>query len=293
MGLAAAAEAASEHPLASAIVAGATERGLAVTPASDAQTTPGTGVHASSGGCEVSVGRPGRANLTARARKKLAALEDDGKTAVLVTIDGHPAALLGIADQLRPEVAETVAALGRLGIARIVMLTGDNPATAAAIAKAAGITSWHAGLLPEHKTAAVVALHDQAGPVAMVGDGINDAPALAIADAGIAMGAAGTDVALETADIALMADQLTKLPAAISLARKAANIIRQNIALSLAAIAALDTAAVTGHISLAAGLLLNEGTALVIIANGLRLLRRPTHQPDRLALASTPALAAP
>lgn len=280
LALAAATEAASEHPLAAAVVAGATERGLAVIPASDAQAMPGIGVHASVGGCEVFVGRPGQAHMTGPARKELDTLEDDGKTAVLVTIDGHPAALLGIADQLRPEAPGTVTALGRLGIGRILMLTGDNSATAAAIAKTAGITSWRAGLLPEQKTAAVAALHDEVGLVAMVGDGINDAPALATADVGIAMGAAGTDVALETADIALMADQLTKLPTVISLARKAANIIRQNIALSLVAIAALDAAAVTGHISLAAGLLLNEGSALLIIANGLRLLRRPTGQPQ-------------
>ncbi len=167
-----------------------------------------------------------------------------------------------------------MASLSRLGIDPTVMLTGDNAATAAAIANAAGIVVWRAGLLPEEKTAAVAALHAQSGTVAMVGDGINDAPALATADVGIAMGAAGTDVALETADIALMGDQLTKLPAAIRLARRATTVIRQNVALSLAAIAALDAAAITGHISLAAGLLLNEGSALLIIANGLRLLRR-------------------
>ena len=277
--LAAAVEAASEHPLAAAIVAAATDRGLTVTPAANAQATPGIGVRGTVGGHQVSVGRPpGPDSPPGPARHQLAALQDGGKTAVLVTIDGNPAGLLGIADQLRPEAAAAVTALSRLGIHRVVMLTGDNPATAAAIATAAGIGDWRAGLLPEHKTTAVAALRGQAGPVAMVGDGINDAPALATADVGIAMGAAGTDVALETADISLMADQLAKLPAAITLARKAARIIRQNIAMSLAAIAALDTAALTGHMSLATGLLLNEGSAVLIIANGLRLLRRPHGQ---------------
>jgi Cd2+/Zn2+-exporting ATPase len=163
---------------------------------------------------------------------------------------------------------------GALGIASIVLLTGDNPATAAAIAHAAGITQWRAGLLPGHKTAAITELREQHGPVAITGDGINDAPALAAADAGIAMGTAGTGIALETADIALMADDLARLPAAITLADRAAAIIRQNITLSLAAIAALDTAALTRHITLAGGLLLNEGSAQLIIASGLRLLRR-------------------
>ncbi len=280
LGLAAAAEAASEHPLTAAIVAAATRRGLAVTPAADARATPGVGVHGTVGGRQVSVGRPPAAgSLPGPAGQQLAALQDDGKTAVLVTVDGRPAGLAGIADQLRPEAADTVTSLRRLGISRVVMLTGDNPATAAAIAKAAGISDWRAGLLPEDKTAAVAALRGHGRPVAMVGDGINDAPALATADVGIAMGAAGTDVALETADIALMAGQLARLPAAITLARKAASIIRQNIALSLAAITALDTAALTGHMSLAAGLLLNEGSAVLIIANGLRLLRRPARQP--------------
>jgi len=280
LGLAATVEAASEHPLAAAVVAAATCRGLTLAPAADAQAAPGVGVRGTAGVHQVSVGRPDPGGLLAPAGQQLAALQNDGKTVVLVTIDGQPAGLLGIADQLRPGAAATVTALGRLGIRRVVMLTGDNPATAAAIAKTAGIGDLRAGLLPEDKTTAVAGLRGQGGPTAMVGDGINDAPALATADVGIAMGAAGTDVALETADIALMADQLGKLPAAITLARKAAGVIRQNIGLSLAAIAALDTAALTGHLSLAAGLLLNEGSAVLIIANGLRLLRRPPRQPD-------------
>jgi Cd2+/Zn2+-exporting ATPase len=180
LALAAAAEAASEHPLGAAIVAAAAERGLVVVPASDARALPGIGVQAVTGGREISVARPHQANLTASARKDLGALEDDGQTAVVVTIDGQPAALLGIADQLRPEAAATVTALARLGINQVVMLTGDNPATAAAIARTAGIADWRAGLLPEQKAAAVAALHDQWGPVAMIGDGINDAPALGL-----------------------------------------------------------------------------------------------------------------
>jgi Cd2+/Zn2+-exporting ATPase len=266
LGLAAAVEAASEHPLAAAIITAATERGLTVTPSADVQATPGVGVRGSVRGQQVFVGRPpGADSLPGPAGQELAALQDDGKTAVLVSVGTHPAGLLDIADQLRPEAAGTVAHVRRLGI-RQVMLTGDNPATAAAIAQATRIEDWRASLLPEDKTTAVARLRTQAGPVAMVGDGINDAPVLATADVGIAMGAAGTDVALETADIALMADQLGKLPAAITLARKAARVIRQNIALSLAA-----------------GLLLNEGSAVLIIANGLWLLQtsKSAHEPTR------------
>jgi haloacid dehalogenase-like hydrolase len=139
----------------------------------------------------------------------------------------------------------------------------------------AGVDDVRAQLLPHDKGAAVAALAQQAGPVAMVGDGINDAPALAVADVGIAMGASGSTVALETADVALMADELDRLPAAIGLARRAMRVVHQNVALSLAAIVVLVTAALAGQLTLTEGLLLNEGTALLIIANGLRLLRRP------------------
>ena len=155
------------------------------------------------------------------------------------------------------------------------MLTGDNDRVAAAVAAHGGLDDWRAGLLPHDKTEAVTSLRAQYGAIAMVGDGVNDAPALATADVGIAMGAIGTDVALETADIALMADDLAKLPQAIALSHRARRVIRQNITMSVAEVAVLITAALAGRLSLTAGLLLNEGTALFIIANALRLARPP------------------
>jgi len=194
---------------------------------------------------------------------------------MLVALDGEPIGLLAVADELRAPSRQVVEDLHELGVQRIVMLTGDHAHVARAIAAAAGVDDVRAGLLPHDKSAAVAELAKHAGPVAMVGDGINDAPALAVADVGIAMGASGTTVALETADVALMADELDKLPAAIRLARRAMRIVHQNVALSLAAVVVLVTAALAGQLTLTEGLLLNEGTALLIIANGLRLLRRP------------------
>lgn len=179
---------------------------------------------------------------------------------------------------MRETAPQVVARLHQLGIRPIVLLTGDNERTAAAIARQVGVDDWRAELLPEDKTAAVKALQKQYGAIAMVGDGVNDAPALATANVGIAMGAAGTDVALETADVALMADDLSKLPLALRLARRTLTNLRQNVVLSLAAIVVLMAAALLGWLSLTAGLLLNEGTALLIIANGLRLLAPIRHQ---------------
>jgi len=277
LALAASVEATSEHPLASAILAAAHQQGLAWGPGEGLRALPGVGVAATVAGRRLFLGRPdGRITLPCHAADRLAAFEAAGKTTVVVAAvvasDLQPLGLLAVADQLRPVAPRAVADLHALGLC-VTMLSGDHSRVAAAIAQQAGIDDWRASLLPEHKTAAVQALRQAHGPVAMVGDGVNDAPALASADVGVAMGTAGTDVALESADLALMADDLRKLPQAIRLARHALGVIRQNIALSLAAIAGLVAAALAGRLSLASGLLLNEGTALLIIANGLRLLR--------------------
>jgi Cd2+/Zn2+-exporting ATPase len=167
-----------------------------------------------------------------------------------------------------------VASLRKLCVGHQLMFTGDNERVAEAIARAVGLDDWRAGLLPEDKTEAVRQLRTTYSHIAMVGDGGNDAPALAAADVEIAMGAAGTDVALETADVALMADDLAKLPAALLLARRALTNIRQNVTMSLVTVGVLIAAALAGRLSLTSGLLLNEGTALLIIGNGLRLIRR-------------------
>jgi len=178
-----------------------------------------------------------------------------------------------VADTVRPGVAEVMAALKRIGIERTVMLTGDNEATARAIAAVAQVDEVQAGLLPEQKVAAVEALLASYGTVAMVGDGVNDAPALARASVGIAMGAAGTDTALETADVALMADELGKLPFAVRLSRQARGIIRQNVALSLGIKAVFLVLAVAGVATLWMAVFADMGASLIVTFNGMRLLR--------------------
>jgi len=267
-------EATSSHPIARAIVQAATTRGLTVQASSGQRTLPGIGAQATVDGRVITVGRIERATVTGGAsRTMLEHIEHAGLTPVAVTDNGQLVALLGLADELRPDAAPALAALRGLGIRRTVILTGDHPRVASAVAEQLGVTQVHAGLLPEDKTSHIRTLR-AGGTVAMVGDGVNDAPAMAHADVAIAMGAASTDVALETADVALMADDLTRLPAAIRLARRARTTITQNIALSLVTIAVLVAAALAGTFNLTQGILLNEGTALLIIANGLRPLRR-------------------
>jgi len=192
---------------------------------------------------------------------------------VLVSVGREVIGVLGIADTVRPDAAEMVRRLRASGVKEIAMLTGDNRRTAEAIAHQTGITNVHAGLLPEEKLEAIRRLQSKGHVVAMVGDGINDAPALAAADIGIAMGAAGTDIALETADVALMSDDLLKLPEAISLSHATLRNIHQNVAIALATVGLLLAGVLLGEVHMAGGMLVHEASVLVVILNGMRLLR--------------------
>jgi len=174
---------------------------------------------------------------------------------------------------LKPEAPEALSKLKKVGIKQILMLTGDNERTAETIAKCMEVDNFKANLLPEDKVSYVKQLHEEGHVVGMVGDGINDAPALAAADIGIAMGVAGTDVAIETADVALMSDDVSKVPYAIGLSKKTNAIIRQNIVFALVMVFALLIATLFGVLELASGILGHEASALLVILNGMRLLR--------------------
>lgn len=277
LALAAAVEAHSQHPLAQAIVRAAAARRLAVEPAAAGAALPGRGAQGEVGGQLVRVGnRRWFAELglaTPPVAAAVARLEAEGKTAMLVGTAAGCLGIIAVADALRPEGPAVVAALRRAGIRKTILLTGDNPATARAVAARAGVDEFRAELLPEDKAAAVQELLQAYGRVAMVGDGINDAPALATATVGIAMGGVGTDVALETADVVLMADDLHKLPFAIRLSRAALRVIRQNIALALATKALAVLAVFPGWLTLWLAILADMGVSVLVTLNGMRLLR--------------------
>ncbi|HHH41335.1 MAG TPA: cadmium-translocating P-type ATPase [Chloroflexi bacterium] len=275
--LAAAAEARSEHPLARAIVQAAQEQGLDLPTATDFRAIPGQGIEARVEDRVVWIGgerlfAERGVTLPAELRAQVRRLEEEGQTVILVYADGRWMGLLTVADGLRPDAAEIVAALKRVGIAHVVMLTGDNERVAADIAARVGVDEYHAGLLPQDKVRVLKKLRQRYGPVAMVGDGVNDAPALAVADVGIAMGGAGTDVALETADVVLMADDLAQLPYAIGLARKARRVVWQNLAFSMAVIVLLVAMAFGANLPLPLGVVGHEGSTVIVVLNGLRLL---------------------
>jgi Cd2+/Zn2+-exporting ATPase len=200
-------------------------------------------------------------------------LRAEGKTVVAVGDDGDVWGLIALRDNIRANAAQAIAGLDRQGIGRTVMLTGDNERTAGVIAREVGLDVYHAGLKPEEKVVKVRELAGQYGHIAMVGDGVNDAPALAEATVGVAMGAAGTDVALETADVALMADDLEKLVYALALSRRSQKIVRQNLVLSIIIITTLALGAISGALGLPAAVLGHELSELLVIGNGLRMLR--------------------
>ena len=196
----------------------------------------------------------------------------DGKTVVFVTDETQVLGLISIADTIRPEAAAVIERLRRVGISKIVMITGDNARVAAEVGRQVGISDIRADVLPAGKADVVKRLRDEGEVVAMVGDGVNDAPALAIADLGVAMGGAGTDVALETADMVLMTDDLNGVGYAIELSRRTHRTIIQNIAFSLSVIVVLAIAALTIGIPLPLGVVGHEGSTVIVVLNGLRLL---------------------
>ncbi|MHB8891624.1 MAG: heavy metal translocating P-type ATPase [Candidatus Limnocylindrales bacterium] len=268
MAIAAALEARSEHPLAPAILAAAP----GVTPATDVAAVPGHGLTGTIDGQPARLGRPGFIDA-AGWEAPIATAQDAGATSVLVEYDGRTVGLIAVRDELRPEARATVEALRERGL-EVRMLTGDHRRTAIAIAAAAGIEHVEADLRPEDKSSSVEGLRARR-PVAMVGDGINDAPALASADVGLAMGAMGSDVAIETADIALMGEDLRHLPVAIDHARRTNGIMRQNLVLSGAILVALVPLAAVGALGLAAVVAVHEVAEIVVIANGLRARQMP------------------
>ncbi len=272
---AAAVESRSEHPVAAAVLRGANERGLVIRTPTDVRALPGLGVEGSVDGVAVVCGTPRlfaeRGWLTREWETVSGDLSQRGMSPVLVACDGAVIGALGLSDRARNDAADVVADLRRHGLARVVMITGDHEPAARAIGLQLGVDEVRAAQLPQDKVDAVAALRRAHGPVAMIGDGINDAPALAAADVGIAMGAMGSDAALETADIALMADELAKVPYAIRLSRATLANIRVNVAISLGLKAAFVVMAVAGVATLWMAVLADTGASALVVANAVRL----------------------
>jgi len=274
---AAALESQSNHPLARAIVAEATHRNLKISAADEFEIIQGKGAIGRIEGKFYWLGShrylEERQQETPAVHEQLEAMQQAGRTVVVVGNDTHVCGFITLADRLRPTAASTLLQLRDAGIEHLVMLTGDNQGTADTIASQVGIDEVHAELLPADKVTAVESLVEKYQQVAMVGDGVNDAPALARATLGIAMGAAGSDAAIETADIALMADDLSKLPWLIHHSRRTLTIIRQNIFFSLAVKSLFIVLTFAGFASLWTAIAADMGASLLVIFNGLRLLR--------------------
>lgn len=273
--VAATAEAGSEHPLGRAIVEHARHNGVTVGAATDFEALPGRGVRAVVDGATVRIGSRRLLELGDELEATFAQLERDGKAALAVERDGVVVGVIACADTLRPDAATVVRRLRDVGVTKTVLLTGDNRAAADLVASATGVDEVHAGLLPADKVTRVRELQGQGRRVLLVGDGVNDAPALASAELGIAMGGRGTDVALETADAVLVTDRLERLPQIIELSRRANKVVKQNLVFAAVVIVSLVTLDLAGHLPLPLGVVGHEGSTILVALNGLRLLRRP------------------
>lgn len=278
---AARAEAGSEHPLARPVIEAAEEAGLEITGLPEAtEPVPGKGIVAVVDGHRVAVGNlPLLQAEAVELSPEVAEVVDEfaglGRTPMVVGLDGQVIGVIGVADRVRADAAAMVSGLRAAGVDKIVMLTGDAQRVAEAVAGPLGLDEVHAQMLPDDKLAVVQELQAAGHTVAMVGDGVNDAPALAAADIGVAMGVAGTGVAIETADIALMKDDLRKLPEAIGLARSTVRVMRQNIAIALVTVAVLLAGVFAGGVTMSIGMLVHQASVLLVIVNAMRLLRRP------------------
>ena len=285
LALAASAENPSEHPLARAVVDAAHGAGLGLSRAEGFAAAPGRGVSALIEGRRVEVGSPdhllGSGSDSASGSGSgstiagvVARMQQSGQTAAVVRVDGEPVAVLGIADRVRPAAARAVAGIAALTGAAPIVLTGDNARAAGRLAAEVGITDVRAGLLPQDKVAAVRDLAAAGHHLLLVGDGINDAPALAAAHTGVAMGRAGSDLALDTADAVVMRDDLATVPAAIALSRRARRVVAANLVIASVIIAGLVTWDLAGTLPLPLGVLGHEGSTVIVGLNGLRLLRK-------------------
>ncbi len=277
--LAAALEFYSEHPVGQAITKYAQELGDIIPEAISIQADPGQGIHGLVSGLPTLVGRQSFVrwqvyDLPAQLMAVSDRLECEGKTIAWVAQAGEILGLIAIADTLRPEAIDAIAQLRTLGIEQIVMLTGDNVHTAEQIAQVVGIDRVYAELLPEDKLRIIKQLQQTYQTVIMVGDGINDAPAMAQSSVGVAMGAAGSDLALQTADVVLMSDRLDKIAVAIRLGRRSQSIIKQNVMFSIGIIGLLLVFNFAGNITLPFGVIGHEGSTILVILSGLRLLKK-------------------
>jgi len=278
LALAAAIEGRSAHPIASAILQEAEKQQLDLPEVSQVESLTGSGIRARFEEQPVWISSLIKLNETdlqvpPEAIAQNGLLSAQGKTTMVVGRGEELLGLLAVADTIRPEIKTTIESLHNIGLKHTVMLTGDNPKTASYIADQVGIGNFQAGLMPEDKVTAVDTLVDLYQEVGMVGDGVNDAPALARANVGIALGGASTDVALETADVVLMADELAKLPFAIGLGRATLSLIKQNLVIALGVIFFLMASALLGLVGLGLAVLIHEGSTIIVALNAMRLLK--------------------